>query len=338
MLATILITNDAQAKIRAELTSKVQLDSLHLLRITTLIENGQFQVNSDSVGFFLEINIDKFPMIESFKLPYFRGFVAIQKFVVLKSGKHKISIRITDAADMNCVEDSKTFKLKYSDVDDIVPIYAAMTSIDRTFINRLDVEISGLADSVEIFMDESSLGMHKMSDLGYFSMNISKLQPGIHVLRTKSQKFEKKFEFSIPFSLVSFIKSDYKRGLKALEPLLDRGTSDLYNIFVEMKKKNEFSDSLFDEFWSNASISFENYENLLVFVDQNFYCWKTYGWETDMGRIYITWGPPDEINIYEKDFESLVVWSYWQYNKKFYFTRKNDAACYTENPFGEFRN
>jgi len=336
-LVTILALSSAQASTRIELTSKVHSDSSHTLAIVTLIESGRFQINSDSVAFFLELNIDKQPMIESFKLPYFGGFVVIQKFINIKAGKHEFSIRICDAADMTCTEGHDKFKLEYSDVNDILPVYASMTSINRTFENKLEVEITGLADFVEIFMDKNSLGVFKMSEVKNFSVNISKLESGTHVLKVKTQKFEKKFEFTIPFSLISFIKLDYKRGLKSIEPLLVKGNGTLYDIFAEMKKKNEFSDSLFDEFWLNAPMSFENYETLLMFIDQNFYCWQTPGWETDMGRTYIIWGSPDEITKDENGFESIIIWFYWQYNKKFYFTRKSDAACYTEDPFGQFK-
>lgn len=291
VLSVLLIVNFAQAKTRIELTSKVQPDSSYVLGITTMIDGGRFQVNSDSVDFLIEINIDGIPYSqepERFKLSYFGGFIVIQNFKThLKAGKHEFYIRICDVSNMDCTEGSSKFKLEYSDVNDIVPIYASMTSVDRTFVNKLEVEISGLAEFVEIFMDKNSLGIFKMSEVKNFSVDISKLQPGIHILKAKTLKFEKKFEFIVPFSLISLIKSDYKKGLKAIEPLLSKGNEDLHKIFAEMKKKNEFSDSLFDEFWFNAQMSFENYENLLVFVDQNFYCWKTPGWETDMGRTYI---------------------------------------------------
>jgi GWxTD domain-containing protein len=112
----------------------------------------------------------------------------------------------------------------------------------------------------------------------------------------------------------------------------------MYNVFNEMYTKHEFSDSLFDEFWSNSDISYTDYQNLMIIADFQFACFGEPGWSTDMGKTFLTWGSPDEINKYENDFESLVVWIYWQYNKKFYFTRKNDATCYILDPFGEFKN
>ena len=106
----------------------------------------------------------------------------------------------------------------------------------------------------------------------------------------------------------------------------------------ELKKSNNTKkEQLFKKFWNDRDPSGETLENELM--DEYFmrvaYTIKQYsgfrdGWKTDMGMIYILFGPPDEKKRFsdysnQKSFES---WYYFTVNKSFRFVDVNGFGDY----------
>ena len=107
------------------------------------------------------------------------------------------------------------------------------------------------------------------------------------------------------------------------------------------KLKNSKSDNqelLFLEYWAQRDPTPDTEENELMdeyfsrinYSNQNF---KSYtdGWKTDMGMIYILFGPPDDLETYNDPLSRLYSqrWHYYGINKYFDFV--------DENGFGDYR-
>jgi len=75
----------------------------------------------------------------------------------------------------------------------------------------------------------------------------------------------------------------------------------------------------------------EEYYERVDYVNEHFSSWQP-GWETDMGMVYIMFGPPDEIrrtNPSMSNSSIYIIWSYFSINKEFIFR--------DQNGFGDFR-
>jgi len=110
----------------------------------------------------------------------------------------------------------------------------------------------------------------------------------------------------------------------------------------EWKKLNKSKDSdketLFLEYWEGRDPTpktpdnevMDEYFSRVNYSNNNF---KSYlpGWKTDMGMIYILFGPPDDLEIYNDPMSRVYSqrWHYYRVNKYFDFI--------DENGFGDYR-
>ena len=89
------------------------------------------------------------------------------------------------------------------------------------------------------------------------------------------------------------------------------------------KKKNpnpaEEDNRVFDEYYRRINYANENFSHY------------TEGWRTDRGMVYITLGPPNNIDRHPFDYDSkpYEVWEYYEINQQFVFM--------DENGFGDYR-
>ena len=110
------------------------------------------------------------------------------------------------------------------------------------------------------------------------------------------------------------------------------------------KAKDVEKESLFLEYWESRDPTPETSENEVMdeyfsrvnYSNGNF---KSYlpGWKTDMGMIYILFGPPDEIqrtNPSTSTASLYQVWSYYKISKQFVFRDQNGFGDYRlDTPF-----
>ncbi len=113
-------------------------------------------------------------------------------------------------------------------------------------------------------------------------------------------------------------------------------SSDVDNI----QDEEDYSTKLakFVEFWKVQDPSPNTEENEILteyfrrvdYANKNF---KSYyaGWRTDMGMIYITLGPPNQVerHPYEIDSKPYEIWDYYDLNRRFIFV--------DETNFGDYR-
>ena len=104
------------------------------------------------------------------------------------------------------------------------------------------------------------------------------------------------------------------------------------------KSKNTDKETLFLEYWESRDPTPETSDNEVMneyfsrvsYSNNNF---KSYlpGWKNDMGMIYILFGPPDDLEVYNDPLSRIYSqrWHYYRINKYFDFI--------DENGFGDHR-
>ena len=103
------------------------------------------------------------------------------------------------------------------------------------------------------------------------------------------------------------------------------------------KAKSDEQERLFIEYWLSRDPTPETKENALMdeyfsrinYSNVNF---KTYtdGWKSDMGMIYILFGPPDDLEVYNDPLSRMYQqrWHYYRINKFFDFVDENGFGDY----------
>jgi GWxTD domain-containing protein len=95
---------------------------------------------------------------------------------------------------------------------------------------------------------------------------------------------------------------------------------------------------LFHEFWKKRDPNpntprnerMEMYYSRIDYANKHFSKYRE-GWRTDMGMVFIIWGPPSNVerHPFEMDSKPYEIWSYYDYNQVFVFV--------DENGFGDYR-
>ena len=106
---------------------------------------------------------------------------------------------------------------------------------------------------------------------------------------------------------------------------------------VKKAKRNE-REKLFYQFWKDRDPSpgtvvnelMDQYYYRVSYTNEHFAAFDQ-GWKTDMGMIYILFGPPDDTqrSINNSSRYTYETWSYYTINRNFIF--------YDENGFGEYK-
>jgi GWxTD domain-containing protein len=92
------------------------------------------------------------------------------------------------------------------------------------------------------------------------------------------------------------------------------------------------------EFWRSKDPTPDTPENELMdeyykrvkYTNEHFGIYDKEGYKTDMGLVYIKFGPPDEVNKhpFEMDVRAYQIWYYYRLNRKFLFVDVNGYGEY----------
>lgn len=147
---------------------------------------------------------------------------------------------------------------------------------------------------------------------------------------TSSKKFYV-FNKAVPNTDTSYVSEDvksfssqfYSLSEEELDILFEKSkyiaaNSEIsqYEGLNSTKAKRDFLDNFWKKRDSNPSTErnefYDNYFQRIEYANKNYSRVKTPGWKTDRGRIYITYGPPNEINRYPsvKNEKPYEVWIY----------------------------
>ena len=124
---------------------------------------------------------------------------------------------------------------------------------------------------------------------------------------------------------------------KAIAQLVYIASSSEKN-YIESASDKEEKIKRYLEFWKKKNPNpaeednrvFDEYYRRINYANENFSHY-TEGWRTDRGMVYITLGPPNNIDRHPFDYDSkpYEVWEYYEINQQFVFM--------DENGFGDYR-
>jgi GWxTD domain-containing protein len=147
--------------------------------------------------------------------------------------------------------------------------------------------------------------------------------------------------------LSSTIKSFQSRwvGVPSVINDLDKAIAQLVYIastseksYIESAPTKEEKIKRYLEFWKKKNPNpaeednrvFDEYYRRINYANENFSHYNE-GWRTDRGMVYITLGPPSNIDRHPFDYDAkpYEVWEYYEMNQQFVFI--------DENGFGDYR-
>ena len=164
--------------------------------------------------------------------------------------------------------------------------------------------------------------------------NMQGLRAKLYVeLEQEGQSEKQSIELKIKRPGVSSHIRDVEEAMDQMRYIL---TSDERSKFSKVKKNDR--EELFYTFWKERDPTpetainelMEQYYSRVRYVNEHFTSF-TPGWRTDMGMIYILFGPPDDIEriFMSSDRNANQTWHYYRINRSFTF--------YDQNGFGDYR-
>jgi len=182
-------------------------------------------------------------------------------------------------------------------------------------------------------------------------INVESFLPGIYTLIVhvnspgSDLKMKTEAEFIIEWSALSIVLNDYKTAVQQLRYI---ATDDEMKWLMSSPddKRLEY----WNQFWASKDESPGTPENeikdlyyrRLRYADVNFGIFGRNGWKTDMGMVYITFGPADEIerHPFDTDSKPYQIWFYYNEKLRFLFVDYNGYGEYElQYPYnGDLRN
>ena len=173
--------------------------------------------------------------------------------------------------------------------------------------------------------------------LDSFPLPTSELSQGKYLLGLKVKSGLKSYEvqksFFIRWANMPATISDIELAIRQLKYIANK------NEYDDLKKADSDEKlSKFGEFWkkhdptpgTEANEGMDEFYRRVQFTNENFSAFRD-GWLTDMGMIYILFGPPSDIERHPFDIETkpYEIWYYQDLNKEFVFM--------DQSGFGDFR-
>ena len=163
--------------------------------------------------------------------------------------------------------------------------------------------------------------------LEYFPISTNSLTQGVYQLKLKviqgKHKKEVKKIFIIRWADMPSTIYDIELAIKQLKYIANKKEWD------KLKKASQDEKLIaFKDFWDKRDPSpgtaknewMDEYYNRIAFANANFGGFRD-GWKSDMGMIYIIFGPPSDIerHPFDSDAKPYEIWYYYSINKQFIF-------------------
>jgi len=150
--------------------------------------------------------------------------------------------------------------------------------------------------------------------------------------RVDDQMASREIPFQVRWSTMGQVARDYK---EAVEQLRYIATDEEYKRLKEAE--GEERREVWLEFWKErdptpgtpANEMRTEYYRRIEYANTNFSVVST-GWRTDRGRVYVVYGPPDDIERHpmEIDGRPYQIWHYYSTNRRFYFVDEDGYGDY----------
>lgn len=171
----------------------------------------------------------------------------------------------------------------------------------------------------------------------FFPLSSPQLSQGVYLLEVKVKNGLRTDEtekmFVIRWANMPSTISDIDLAIQQLKYIADRKEfNELNNASADERLE------MFEAFWRNhdptpgtkANEWMDEFYNRVLYTNENFSVFRD-GWKTDMGMIYVIFGPPNDIerHPFDRDYKPHEIWYYYDINKNFVFM--------DETGFGEYR-
>ena len=192
-----------------------------------------------------------------------------------------------------------------------------------------------------VLRDTSRIPLQPAADQSFYDfkeIKIGELRDGTYTLRLKLVNKEGRVrakaqkELNIEWSLLYQVKNNYPKAVDLLRHVAsDKELKDLKDAKEEDRTKRWM------DFWKSKDPTPDTPENELMeeyykrvkYANEHFGIYDKEGYKTDIGMVYIKFGPPDEVDRhpFELSTKSYLVWYYYRLNRKFLFV---DVTGYGE--------
>ena len=234
----------------------------------------------------------------------------------------------------------------YSDLLPNLVIYYEIYNNNGTLPKDSLVQCQIIDDQGQVrYEDEKPLIKGKRIFQDYFHFTLDNLPGGKYSLKLKVADKQVTERFFIQKS-IAWIPDDYEKTIRLLKYIAtDQEMEKLKNVKKEERKKAWLA------FWRSKDPTPGTIENEVMleyyrrirYANENFTVCRE-GWLTDRGRIYIKYGPPDEIERHAFQFildkrmsqrqrgKAYQYWYYYRIHKKFHFVDKDGNGDYVLVP------
>lgn len=227
----------------------------------------------------------------------------------------------------NCIKDQTEQLFVYFE------IYSQSDKAEQFLISYVIKDLKGK----EVI--ESSYNRRKddFRTLESFPLTISEFSQGKYLLGVKVKSGMRSAEtekaFFIRWANMPATISDIDLAIRQLKYIADKKEFDQLKEASSDEKLKKF-----EEFWkahdltpgTEANEGMDEFYRRIYYTNENFSVFRD-GWKTDMGMIYIIFGPPSDIERHPFDLETKPheIWYYHDINKQFVFMDLSG--------FGEYR-
>jgi len=176
--------------------------------------------------------------------------------------------------------------------------------------------------------DSISLGGFPSGD---YSLTMTLLDNGQTIAKTERP-------FHVEWSFLNLLKNDYFKAIDQLRYVASPGEINKLKQVPEDQRLQKWL-----EFWKSKDPTpntpqnelRDEYYRRLIYVNQNFSLPTQEGWETDMGRVYMVYGHPDEVekHPFDRDAQAFQKWYYYKRNRVFLFLDRGDGEYQLQPPY-----
>ena len=224
------------------------------------------------------------------------------------------------------------YEIYSSSAEDVIVKYTIQDNNRGTALHKFDTKsLNPGKNTIDEIIDISQI------KIGEFELLVELKDDNNNTIKKASKKFYSKL-YGFPTTIL-----DLDLAIEQMIYIASNSTID------QIKNSDSFNEKLrkFKEFWKEKDPSQNTEENEILteyyrrveYANQNF---KSYypGWRTDMGMVYITLGPPNQVerHPFEIDTKPYEIWDYFDFNKRFLFIDQSGFGDYRlSNPeFGDW--
>ncbi|MCX7984674.1 MAG: GWxTD domain-containing protein [Bacteroidetes bacterium] len=212
-------------------------------------------------------------------------------------------------------------------IDSLMLVATLMTDKEKEVARFTRIQaIDGHRTQVLWSLDGSSLSVSRAK------VKVDLIGCGIDSLRIPRVSTSR--SFTVHMRGLPLTVTDITKAIEQLRYIArDNELDEMRNAPTEEEKRR-----LFFEFWKRRDPDpstprnelMEEYYDRVAYANHNFTRFME-GWMTDMGMVYIQFGPPDNIerHPFESDSKPYEIWYYYKLNREFVFV--------DETGFGDYR-